>query len=141
MILNFTLIFKVKKRFSLLALSCYLFLPSLVDCSIIWIFLPLSSSSSNSSSQNWIVRHSSCSCQPYQYTGLQYQSIGMRPICVGKVLKRIAGKVIMMIFKNDITNAAGLLQLSAGQEAEAAIHASRDIFCKWRYRRGHSKST
>ena len=54
----------------------------------------------------------------------------MRPICVGKVLKRIAGKVIMMIFKNDITNAAGLLQLSAGQEAEAAIHASRDIFCK-----------
>ena len=36
----------------------------------------------------------------------------------------------MMIFKNDITNAAGLLQLSAGQEAEAAIHASRDIFCK-----------
>ena len=129
MILNFTLIFKVKKRFSLLALSCYLFLPSLVDWLIIWIFLPLSSSS-----QNWIVRHSSCSCQPYQYTGLQYQSIGMRPICVGKVLKRIAGKVIMMIFKNDITNAAELFQLSAGQEEEAAIHASRDIFCKWSYR-------
>ena len=36
----------------------------------------------------------------------------------------------MMIFKKDITDAAGPLQLSAGQEAgdEAAIHAIQDIF-------------
>ena len=47
-----------------------------------------------------------------------------------EVLRRIAGKIIMMIFKKDITDAAGPLQLSAGQEAgeEAAIHAIQDIF-------------
>ena len=52
---------------------------------------------------------------------------GLRPIVVGEVLRRIAGKVIM-IFKKDITDAAGPLQLSSCQEAEAeaAIHAMRD---------------
>ena len=55
---------------------------------------------------------------------------GLRPLGMGEVLKRITEKVIMMIFKKDITDAAGPLQLSAGQEAgaEAAIHAIRDIF-------------
>ena len=55
---------------------------------------------------------------------------GLRPISVGKVLRRIAGKVIMLIFKKNITDAAGPLQLSAGQEAgaEAVIHAMQDIF-------------
>ena len=41
---------------------------------------------------------------------------GLRPIGVGEVLRRVAGKVIMMIFKKDITDAAGPLQLSAGQK-------------------------
>ena len=55
---------------------------------------------------------------------------GLRPIGVGEVLRRIAGKVTMMIFKKDITDAAEPLQLSADQEAgaEVAIHAMRDIF-------------
>ena len=55
---------------------------------------------------------------------------GLQPIGVGEVLRRIAGKVIMMIFKKDITDAAEPLQLSADQEAgaEVAIHAMRDIF-------------
>ena len=55
---------------------------------------------------------------------------GLRPVGVVEVLRRIAGKVIMMIFKKDITDTAGPLQLSAGQEAgtEAAIHAMRDVF-------------
>ena len=55
---------------------------------------------------------------------------GLRPVGDGEVLRRIAGKVIMMIFKKDIKDAAGPLQLSAGQEAgaEAAIHAMRDTF-------------
>ena len=49
---------------------------------------------------------------------------------MGEVLRRIAGKLIMMIFKKDITDAAGPLQLSAGQEAgaKAAMHAMQDIF-------------
>ena len=36
----------------------------------------------------------------------------------------------MMLFKNDITHAAGALQLSAGQNAgiEAVVHSIHDIF-------------
>ena len=54
----------------------------------------------------------------------------LQPIGVGEVLRRIAEKVIMMIFKKDITDAAGPLELSAGQEAEAdrAVHVMQDIF-------------
>ena len=55
---------------------------------------------------------------------------GLRPTGVGEVLRRKAGKVIMMIFKKDITDAARPLQLSAGQEAgaEAGLHAMQNIF-------------
>ena len=54
----------------------------------------------------------------------------MRPIGVGEVLRRIAGKVVMMVVKGDVKEAAGSLQLCAGQESgsEAAIHAMHDIF-------------
>ena len=55
---------------------------------------------------------------------------GLRPIGVGEVLRRIAGKVVMQIVKKDVTRAAGCLQLCAGQEAgsEAAIHAMSDMY-------------
>ena len=55
---------------------------------------------------------------------------GLRPIGVGKVLRRIAGKAVMMLLKNDITHAAGALQLSAWPDAgvEAVAHAMHDIF-------------
>jgi len=55
---------------------------------------------------------------------------GLRPIGVGEVLRRIAGKVVMQIVKNDVTKAAGCLQTCAGQEAgsEASIHAMNEIF-------------
>ena len=55
---------------------------------------------------------------------------GLRPIDVGEVLRRIAGKAIMILFKNDITHAAGASQLSVGQDAgdEAVVHAMHDIF-------------
>ena len=48
---------------------------------------------------------------------------GLRPIGVGEALRRIAGKVVINILKKDVMNAAGLLQVCAGQEAgaEAAI--------------------
>ena len=38
---------------------------------------------------------------------------GVRPNGVGEVLQRIAGKAVMMLFKNDITHVTGALQLSA----------------------------
>ena len=52
------------------------------------------------------------------------------PRHVGEVLRRIAGKAVIMLFKNDITHAAGVLQLSAGQDAgvEAVVHSMHDIF-------------
>ena len=55
---------------------------------------------------------------------------GLRQVGLGEVLTRIAGKVVMILCKKDFTKAAGSLQLSAGQDAdaEAAIHAMRDIF-------------
>ena len=54
----------------------------------------------------------------------------LRPIGVGEVLRRISGKVVMMLCKKNVTKAAGSLQLSAGQDADAAaaIHAIRYIF-------------
>ena len=50
---------------------------------------------------------------------------GLQPVGVREVLRRITGKVIMMNFKKDITDAMGPLQLNAVQKAgaEAAIYA------------------
>ena len=57
---------------------------------------------------------------------------GLRPIGVGEVLRRIAGKVVMYVSKKDVKEAAGSLQVCAGQEAgsQAAVHAIYDIFQK-----------
>ena len=45
-------------------------------------------------------------------------------------IRRIAEKVVMNMFKKDVMNDAGSLQVCAGQEAgaEAAIHAMYDIY-------------
>ena len=55
---------------------------------------------------------------------------GLRPIGVGEVLRRIAGKVVMFVVKNDVTSTAGALQVCAGQDAGAAIHGMHDIYDK-----------
>ena len=54
----------------------------------------------------------------------------LRLILDGKISKKISGKVVIMISKQDAMKAAGSLQVGAGQEAGAgtAIHAVRDIF-------------
>ena len=58
------------------------------------------------------------------------KNLGLRPIGVGEVLRRIASKSVMMLFKNGITHSAGPLQLSAGQDegVEAVAHTVHDIF-------------
>ena len=55
---------------------------------------------------------------------------GLRPIGVGEVLCRIAGKVVMKVSKSDVVVSVGSLQVCAGQEAgtEAAVHAMHDIY-------------
>ena len=55
---------------------------------------------------------------------------GLRPIGIGEVLRRIAGKVFMSVVKGDIQDSVGSLQVCAGQAGgcEAAIHAMRTIY-------------
>ena len=55
---------------------------------------------------------------------------GVRPIGVGEVLRRVIGKTINWILKEDIQEAAGPLQTATGLKAgvEAAIHSMRLIF-------------
>ena len=55
---------------------------------------------------------------------------GVRPIGIGEVPRRIAAKAILRIVSPDVEEAAGPLQVCAGQEGgcEAAVHAMRQIF-------------
>ena len=55
---------------------------------------------------------------------------GLRPIGVGEVLRRIAGKVIMFIAKKDVMESCPNIQMCSGHEAgcEAAIHAMKEVF-------------
>ena len=50
---------------------------------------------------------------------------GLRPIGIGEVLRRIAGKVIVSHLKEDVIQSVGSLQVCAGQDAgcESLIHA------------------
>ena len=54
----------------------------------------------------------------------------VRPIGVGEVIRRIIGKCVTRVAKQDVINASGVMQVCAGQKSgwEAAIHAMRNIF-------------
>lgn len=55
---------------------------------------------------------------------------GVQPIGIGETSRRIIGKAILAVAKCNIQEAAGALQLCAGQVAgsEAAIHAMCNVF-------------
>ena len=55
---------------------------------------------------------------------------GLQPIGEGEVLRRITGKVVIKVVKEDIKKADGCLQLCADQEigCEATIDAMHKIF-------------
>ena len=55
---------------------------------------------------------------------------GVCPIGVGEVIRRIVEKTILSVIRYDIQEAAGAIQLCAGQQAgcESAVHAMREIF-------------
>ena len=57
------------------------------------------------------------------------KNLGLRPYGVGKILRRIAGNVVMKVVKEDIKKEAGCLQFCADQKAgcEADIHAMHKI--------------
>ena len=54
----------------------------------------------------------------------------VRPIGAGEVVRRIIGKCVKKVTKQDIIEATGSLQVCAGQKSgsEAAIHAMHNIF-------------
>ena len=54
----------------------------------------------------------------------------VRPIGVGEVIRRIIGKCVTRVAKQDVINASGAMQVCAGQKSggEAAIHATCNIF-------------
>ena len=55
---------------------------------------------------------------------------GVRPIGICESVRRIIAKAVLSVLRGDIIEAAGSLQLSAGQVAgvEAAVHAVRQSF-------------
>ena len=55
---------------------------------------------------------------------------GLRPIGIGEVLRRIAGKVVVTHFRTEIVTSVGSLQVCAGQEAgcESIIHAMHAMY-------------
>ena len=57
---------------------------------------------------------------------------GIRPIGIGEVLRRIIGKSISWVLRDEIQEAAGPLQVATGFNAgaKAAIHAMRTIFAQ-----------
>ena len=53
----------------------------------------------------------------------------VRPIGVGEVIRRVIGKCVARVAKQDVINASGATQVCAGQKSggEAAVHAMRSI--------------
>ena len=57
---------------------------------------------------------------------------GLRPIGVGEIIRRIAGKVVTMALREELISSVGCLQTCAGQEGgcEPIIHAMRSKFAE-----------
>ena len=70
-------------------------------------------------------------CGLYRLIALD-KNLGVRPIGIGEVVKRINEKAVLSVVGGDIQQAAGALQLCAGQisTVEAAIHSMRSIFAE-----------
>ena len=55
---------------------------------------------------------------------------GVRPIGIGEIIRRIVGKAVGWVLKNNIQESAGPLQVCTGLHGgpEAAIHAMKTLF-------------
>ena len=55
---------------------------------------------------------------------------GLRPIGIGEMRRRLAGKIVVSTIREDITESVSSLQVCAGQEAgsQAAAHPMHEIF-------------
>ena len=61
---------------------------------------------------------------------LKKEEVKVRPIGIGEVLRRVTGKCISNVLRNDIQEAAGILQTCCGIPGgvEAAVHSTRLVF-------------
>ena len=61
---------------------------------------------------------------------IPFKDPGVRPFGVCEVVRRIIGKAILVVTKQDVLDVAGPFQLCAGQNAgcEAAVHAMHKLF-------------
>ena len=61
-----------------------------------------------------------------------HKSYGLRPVGVGKIVRRTAGKVVISTVKDDVISSVGSLQVSVGHDAgcEAVVHPMNSIFCE-----------
>ena len=57
------------------------------------------------------------------------KNLGLRPISVGEVLRRIAGKMVVKVMKRDVQEVVGSFQMCAGHPGgcEAVIDGIREI--------------
>ena len=81
-------------------------------------------------SQRKVEKNSLEACLSNRLIPLEKAPSGVRPIGIGEVLRRIVGKAIVAEIKPELAEAAGCLQLCAGQKAgcRAAAHAMRSIY-------------
>ena len=58
------------------------------------------------------------------------KSPGLRPVGIGEVLRRVMGKTVMSVVKQDVQETTGSIQVCAGQPGgcETAIHVMKDLF-------------
>ena len=77
-----------------------------------------------------LVEYNACRLIPLDKGLTKQQTPGVRPIGIGEVLKRIVGKLLIGVIKDDIIEAVGPLQTCSGLKGgiEAAIHAMRRTY-------------
>ena len=69
------------------------------------------------------------------------KNLGLRPIGVGEVLRRVMGKVVMSTFSEDVTTTSSDAQMCGRSSgSEAAIHGIRRMFQCKRFQQTESKS-
>ena len=77
-----------------------------------------------------LVEYNTCRLVPLDKGLAKEMTPGVRPIGIGEVLKRIVGKLLIGVIKEDIIEAVGPLQTCSGLKGgiEAAIYAMRRTY-------------
>ena len=74
--------------------------------------------------------YTACRLVPLDKGNDKFGNIGVRPVGIGEVFRRIVGKLVVEVVKDDIQEALGPLQTCGGLKAgiEASIHSMKDMW-------------